>query len=91
MAGVVAVNVKNLPVIATSPAGDIGSAGYSVAAYNTWIGKALTTPLPRPSTGAPNRICPYIPSAAPGTQLPQPAEILVLDPDPAHVKLGVMQ
>ncbi len=87
--GVVAVNVKSLTPIATSPAGDIGSAGYSVAAYNTWIGKALTTPLPRPS-GLPNTICPYVPSAAPGTQLPLPAEILVLDPDPANVSLGVM-
>lgn len=88
--GVVAVNVKSVTVIATSPAGDLGSAGYSVAAYNTWIGKALTSPLPRPSSGLPNTICPYIPSAAPGTQLPLPAEILVLDPDPANVSLGVM-
>jgi len=88
--GVVAVNVKSLTPIATSPAGDIGSGGYSVAAYNTWIGNALTTPLPRPSNGLPNSICPYIPSAAPGTQLPLPAEILVLDPDPANVSLGVM-
>jgi predicted phage baseplate assembly protein len=90
VSGVVAVNVKSLTAIATSPAGDIGSGGYSVAAYNTWIGRQLLTPLPRPSTDLPNKICPYIPSAAPGRQLPQPAEILVLDPNPANVSLGVM-
>jgi predicted phage baseplate assembly protein len=88
--GVIAVNVKSLKVIATSAAGDIGSGTYSVAAYNAWIGQQLTTPLPRPSTGGHNRICPYIPSAAPGAQLPLPAEILVLDPNPAHLRLEVM-
>ena len=91
--GVVAVNVTNLQVIATSPAGDIGSAGYSVSAYNAWIGQALTTPLPRPKAKGHLRICPYIPTANPDSQdtLPNPAEILVLDPDPNNVKLGVMQ
>jgi hypothetical protein len=88
--GIVAVNVKKLHIIATSPAGDIGSEGYSISAYNKWIGQALTTPLPRPSSGSPGSICPYIPRATTGTSLPLPAEILVLDPNPANVCLGVM-
>jgi hypothetical protein len=87
--GVVAVNVTKLTVIATSPAGDIGSGGYSISAYNTWIGQALTTPLPRAKSKGHHRICPYIPAASIGA-LPNPAEILVLDPNPANVKLGVM-
>jgi predicted phage baseplate assembly protein len=87
--GVIAVNVTGLKVIATSAAGDIGSTGYSVSAYNGWIAKALTTPLPRPKAKGHTRICPYIPVATPGA-LPMPAEILVLDPNPANVVLGVM-
>jgi hypothetical protein len=87
--GIVAVNVTKLTVIATSPAGDIGSAGYSVSAYNGWIAQALTTPLPRPKAKGHTRICPYTPVATPGA-LPMPAEILVLDPNPANVVLGVM-
>ena len=88
--GIIAVNVKSLNIIATSSAGDIGSGGYSISAYNKWIGQALTTPLPRPSSGAPGSICAYIPRATTGTALPLPAEILVLDPNPANVSLGVM-
>jgi hypothetical protein len=87
--GVVAVNVTGLSVIATSPAGDVASSGYSVAAYNAWRAQALTTPLPRPGAGSSARICPYVPRAPP-TALPPPAEILVLDPNPANVVLGVM-
>jgi Baseplate J-like protein len=88
--GIIAVNVKSLNIIATSPAGDIGSGGYSISAYNKWIGQALTTPLPRPFSGSPGSICAYIPRATTGTSLPLPAEILVLDPNPANVSLGVM-
>jgi hypothetical protein len=87
--GVVAVNVTNLRVIATSPAGDVASRGYSVSAYNAWRAQALTTPLPRPGAGSRARICPYIPLAS-QTALPPPAEILVLDPDPSNVVLGMM-
>ena len=88
--GVIAVNVTGLWVVATSPAGDIGSGGFSVSAYNTWIGKALTTPLPRAKSKGHLRICPYTPLASPGA-LPNPAEILVLDPNPNNVTLGAMQ
>jgi hypothetical protein len=87
--GVIASHVTDLEVIATSPAGDIGTGGYSISAYNTWIGQALTTPLPRPKAKSHTRICPYIPTAS-DSSLPNPAEIVVLDPDPINVKLGVM-
>jgi hypothetical protein len=87
--GVVAVNVTKVAVVATSSAGDLGSTGYSVSAYNAWMKGALTTPLPRPCSGSGTRICPYVPVAGPGT-LPTPAEILVLDPDPKQLVLGVM-
>ncbi len=88
--GVVAVNVKSLGIVATSPAGDIGNAGFSLSTYNAWIAQKLTTPLPRPVSGSSAGICPYVPSAAPGLALPLPAEILVLDPNPANVSLGVV-
>ncbi len=84
--GVVAVNVTQLKVVATSAAGDLGSAAYSVSAYNNWIAQKKT--LKRRYAG-PTRICPYIPVASVGA-LPAPAEILVLDPDPNAVVLGVM-
>ena len=86
--GVVAVNVKKVKVVTTSNAGDLGSAAYSVSAYNTWLQGALTTPLKRPCSGA-NSICPYLPTAKPNI-LPPAAEILVLDPDPKQIILGTM-
>ncbi len=87
--GVVAVNVTTLRVVATSRAGDIGSSAYSVSRYNAWMAGALTQPLPRPCSGSPASICPYLPVAAPNV-LPLPAEILVLDPDPKKILLGMM-
>jgi hypothetical protein len=86
--GVVAVNVTKLGVIATSPAGDVASGGYSVSSYNAWLSQALTSRLLRPKSSS-SRICPYVP--VPSLQaLPAAAEILVLDPNPANVSLGVM-
>jgi hypothetical protein len=89
IAGVVAVNVRTLRVVATSTAGDIGSSAYSVSSYNAWLAGALAQPLPRPCSGSRTSICPYIPVATPNV-LPLPAEILVLDPDPKKILLGVM-
>ena len=89
VSGVVAVNVKKLEVVATSAAGDLGSAAYSVSAFNNWMAQALATPLPRPCPASQMAICPYLPAAGPGIP-PSPAEILVLDPDPRKVMLGVM-
>jgi hypothetical protein len=45
--------------------------------------------LVRPASGSPMRICAYLPVATPDA-LPLPAEILVLDPDPKKVVLGVL-
>lgn len=88
VAGVIAVNVKKVSVVATSGAGDIGSAAFSLSAYNAWMAGALTTPLPRPNGGA-TKICPYTPVAS-LTALPPAADILVLDPDPKKLVLGTM-
>lgn len=84
--GVVAVNVTQLKVVATSAAGDLGSAAYSVSAYNNWIAQKK---IVNRRYAGPTRICPYVPVAAVGA-LPKPAEILVLDPDHKAVVLGVM-
>jgi predicted phage baseplate assembly protein len=88
--GVIAANVTRLWVVATSKGGDIGSGGFSISAYNAWIGQQLTGKLQRPQSKGSARICPYVPLASPGN-LPNPAEILVLDPNPVNVKLGAMQ
>ncbi|MDW5265452.1 MULTISPECIES: putative baseplate assembly protein [Acidobacteriaceae] len=85
--GVVAVNVKTLTVGATSAAGDLSSGNWSVYAYNQWNANPIT--LNRPSSGSYMRICPAIPVASPDSP-PQPAEVLVLDPNPKAVALGVM-
>ncbi len=87
--GVIAVNVSPPKVVATSQAGDIGSAAFSVAAYYAWSLQAISPPLQRPCTTANNGICPFVPVASLTTP-PSPAEILVLDPNPINVVLGTM-
>jgi hypothetical protein len=87
--GVIAVNVSPPKVVATSQAGDIGSAAFSVAAYYAWSLQAISPPLQRPCTTANNGICPFVPVAS-LTAPPSPAEILVLDPNPINVVLGTM-
>jgi Baseplate J-like protein len=87
--GVVAVNVKRLQVLDTSTAGDLASqpGGFSVSNLNTWLSHRVT--LKRPYSDTSTQICAYLP--VPNLQaLPMPAEILVLDPDPTEVVLGVM-
>jgi len=86
--GVIAVNVKSLTVGPTSRAGDLGSGQWSTFAYTQWLSQQVTT-LVRGSSGTPTRICAYLPVATPDA-LPLPAEILVLDPDPKKVVLGVL-
>jgi hypothetical protein len=86
--GVVAVNIKHLKVIATSAAGDLGSAGFSVAAYQSWIQQYVH--VKRPRSGAPNSICPYIPVPH-KHKMPAAGEILVISPNPNDIVLGVMQ
>ena len=85
--GVLACNVTKLTLGPTSNAGDLGSAGYSIATWNAWIAGKIH--LKRPKSGSPARICPAIPIARIGA-LPPPADILVLNPDPTAVVLGAM-
>lgn len=85
--GVVASNVTALTVGATSRAGDLASGGWSVYAAHQWLTQTVT--LTRPPAGVPLRVCPWIPAATTNS-LPLPAEILVLDPDPNAIALGVM-
>jgi len=87
--GVIGANVKNLQIVATSRGGDITSQAFSLNAYNTWIGQTIPTSLPRPCSGTPTRICPYLPIASVDGP-PEPAEIMVLDPNPTRLVLGVM-
>jgi hypothetical protein len=87
--GVIAVNVSPPTVVATSQAGDIGSAAFSVAAYYAWSLNAISPPLERPCTTGNNGICPFVPVPSLAAQ-PSPGEILVLDPNPSNVVLGTM-
>ncbi len=89
VAGVVAVNVTGLQTTGTSAAGDLASqpGGFSVSNLNRW--KTQQVKLPRPYSDSPTRICPYLPVPSLDA-LPQPAEILILDPDPNQVVLGEM-
>jgi len=85
--GVVAVNVKEIKAGVTSAAGDITGSNWSLLAYQSWLAQLVT--VRRPAAGC-NRICPYVPVAS-VSGLPQPAEILVLNPDPNAVVLGAMR
>ena len=89
VAGVTAVNVTNLSIIASSEGGDLAnlSGGFTVSNWNSWMSSQVT--VPRPWSDTSTRICPYLPVAS-AQALPLPAEILVLDPDPKSVVLGVM-
>lgn len=87
--GVVAINVTEIQPGPTSAAGDLASEGtFSLSMFNSWLSKQVTD-LQRPNSGSHLRICPYIPVAT-YHGLPEPAEILVLDPNPNNVVLGVM-
>jgi hypothetical protein len=87
--GVVAVNVTEIRLGATSAAGDlVGEGTFSISTFNRWLSHQVTD-LPRPTSGSNLRIRPHVPVAA-SRGLPQPAEILVLDPNPKNVVLGVM-
>ncbi|HEY2472703.1 MAG TPA: baseplate J/gp47 family protein, partial [Terracidiphilus sp.] len=86
--GVVAVTVAAITLGPTSKAGDLAAANWSLYAYDQWLSQTVT--VNRLSSGDPNRICPWIPVATPG-DLPIGAEILVLDPGPNAILLGVLQ
>jgi hypothetical protein len=87
--GVIAVNVTELNITASSTGGDLASlsTGFSLSTWNNWMAQQVI--VPRNFANSQNGIAAYLPSAK--TQsLPLPAEILVLDPDPGSVILGVM-
>jgi Baseplate J-like protein len=90
VAGVVAVNVTGLTPGPSSKGGDLMSlsGGFTVSNWNSWMSQQVT--VPRPYSDTTSRICPYLPVAS-AQGLPFPAEILVLDPAPTSVTLGVMQ
>jgi Baseplate J-like protein len=87
--GVAAVNVTGIHIVATSAGGDLAgmAGGFTLSNLNNWLAQQVT--LPRPFSDSPSRICAYLPVAA-TLSVPLPAEILVLDPDPKSVVLGVM-
>jgi hypothetical protein len=85
--GVIACNVTSLVPGQTSKAGDLGSTAWSTYAYQQWLMQKVT--LNRPGSSSRTRICAYLPVAS-LDKLPDPAEILVLDPNPASVVLGVL-
>jgi hypothetical protein len=85
--GVIACNVMSLLLGQTSKAGDLGSTGWSTYAYQQWLMQKV--PLDRLGPSSPTRICAYLPDASPD-KLPDPAEILVLDPNPKSIVLGVL-
>jgi predicted phage baseplate assembly protein len=85
--GVIACNVTSLLPGKTSKAGDLDSSGWSTYAYQQWLTQHVK--LDRPGSSSPTRICAYLPVASPD-KLPVPAEILVLDPNPKSVTLGVL-
>jgi hypothetical protein len=89
VAGVVAVNVTGLQRTYSSTGGDLANlSGFStISELNQWMAEQIT--LKRPFADSPNLLCAYLPIASTAT-VPQPAEILVIDPEPGAVILGVM-
>jgi predicted phage baseplate assembly protein len=87
--GVVAVNVTGLQRTYSSTGGDLANLrGFSrVAALNQWMAQLIT--LNRPLSDSPDLLCAFLPIAS-IKSTPQPAEILVIDPQPGAVILGLM-
>jgi hypothetical protein len=87
--GVIGVNVTGLTRGISSTGGDLASlASFStVTVLADWKAQQIT--LSRPFADSPDRLCAFLP-VADFKALPQPAEILVLDPDPNAVLLGVL-
>lgn len=88
--GVIAVNIVpgSLQVQASSLAGHLANpaGGLSVAIWKNWVRQSIFVPRPMAPR---NAIVAYTP--LPNAQfVPLPGEILVIDPDPSAVTLGVM-
>jgi hypothetical protein len=89
VAGVVAVNVTGLARTYSSTGGDLANLqGFStITELNQWMAQLIT--LNRPFADTPDLLCAFVPIAS-ITSLPQPAEILVIDPRPGVVTLEIM-
>ena len=89
VAGVIAVNVTGLQRTFSSTGGDLANLdGFStISELNQWMAQSII--LNRPFADSPDLLCAYLPVASAKTS-PQPAEILVIDPQPGAVILGVM-
>jgi predicted phage baseplate assembly protein len=89
--GVIAVNVTGITATVSSSAGDLANmnGGFTVSNWQAWVQGQISQPLPRPSSGSGTSICPYVPIAS-SAGLPLAAEILVIDPNPNNIVLGVM-
>jgi predicted phage baseplate assembly protein len=87
--GVVGVNVTGLQRTDSSTGGDLANLdGFStISELHQWLAQSIT--LKRPFADSPTLLCAYLPVAS-TRALPQPAEILVIDPQPGAVILGVM-
>jgi predicted phage baseplate assembly protein len=87
--GVVAVSVSGLQRTYSSTGGDLANLhGFStISEVNQWMAQSIT--LSRPFADTPNLLCAFVPVAS-ATAMPQPAEILVIDPQPGAIVLGVM-
>jgi Baseplate J-like protein len=89
VAGVVAVNVTGLARTYSSTGGDLANLqGFSTTTeLNQWMAQLIT--LNRPFADTPGLLCAFLPIAS-ITSLPQPAEILVIDPRPGAVSLEII-
>ena len=88
VAGVVAVNVTGLRTTSSSTGGDLSASGVStISKLIRWNAQAIS--LRHPFVKPTNLLCAYLPVASAET-IPQPAEILVIDPTPGAVTLRVM-
>jgi hypothetical protein len=87
--GVIAVSVSGLQRTYSSTGGDLANLhGFStISEVNQWMAQSIT--LNRPFADSPNLLCAFVPVAS-ATATPQPAEILVIDPQPGAIVLGVM-
>ena len=97
VSGVLAVNVTNLTRVASSTGGDFASVYATIAQKNQWLSNQ--GPVVRPLLDPPGGLLAYLPvanpfspppSSPPTVSSPQPAEILVIDPQPGNVVLEIM-
>jgi uncharacterized phage protein gp47/JayE len=87
--GVTAVNVTNLLRGASSTGGDLASLANfaTTSVLNNWLAQPIT--LNRPFADTPTWLGAYLPVVN-QQSLPQPAEILVIDPEPGAIVLGTL-